>query len=483
MSWYFTTMSNLFWINILLAILVVFFGRKDPRSTAFWVMVLAFVPIVGFVLYLMFGHTFRKQKMFALKEKEDRYIKSFVDFQERVMGTGRFQFRNPRSEVHEDMIHMNLRSDEAFYTQNNDVELFFWGEDKFIALLEDIERAQTCIDLQYYIFKPDDIGHRLLSALTRKAKEGVRVRLLFDGVGGRKMRPKTLEAFHAAGGQSAVFFPSLIPGINWRINYRNHRKLAIIDDSIGYIGGFNVGDEYLGKSRRFGPWRDTHLRIRGSSVFSMKYRFLKDWYYVTNDDLSQEAQPLMRGEEPFRGSTGVQIVTSGPDTELTNIKNAMFRMITNAKDRVYIQTPYFIPDDSILLALETAILAGVEVHIMIPGVKDHPFVHWASRAHLGGLIKLGARCYIYRNGFLHAKMVAVDDYVSTVGSSNVDIRSFQLNFEANAFVFDQTINHELIAQFDADRAFCEVLDWELYKNRSFITQVKESFSRLLSPLL
>lgn len=481
MELYLNLMANLFWVNIILAILVVFFGRKDPQSTVFWIMVLAFVPIVGFFLYLLLGQNFIKEKMFTLKQEEDRFVKDYVDVQGRVLTQGRFTFKNWRSQRYESLIRQNLRSDEAFLTQNNDIDLYFWGEELYTQMIKDLQGAKHSIDMQYYIFKADALGRRMLDVLTEKAEEGVKIRLLIDGIGGRTLTRRVLQQFHRAGGRSAIFFPSILPYINLRINYRNHRKLVIIDDYTGYIGGFNVGDEYLGLSRRFGPWRDTHMRIRGDGALGMKIRFLKDWYYASHDT-KEESNKIW---EPYRaeGDVGVQIVTSGPDTELPNVKNAIFRMITNAKDRIYIQTPYFVPDHAVLEALVTAIVSGVDVKIMIPRKRDHPFVHWASLSYLGELLAIGAKCYIYDKGFLHAKMVAVDDYVSTVGSTNMDIRSFHLNFEANAIVYDQGVNERLVNQFMIDTFYADELRYSEYRQRSVWVKIRESFSRLLSPLL
>lgn len=483
MQAYANLLANLFWLNIILAVLVVVSGRKDPSSTVFWVMALAFVPIFGFFLYLIFGQNFLKQKMFRLKEKDDRYIKNFVDIQGRVLTSGRFSFVNWRSQVYDDLIQMNLRSDEAFYSQNNAVDLFHRGEEKFEALLTDIQGAKHSVDLQYYIFRSDEIGMKVLNLLIQKAGEGVRVRFLVDGIGGREVKKKDLQRLVQAGGRWAVFFPSILPYVNFRINYRNHRKLVIIDDSIGYIGGFNVGDEYLGKSKRFGEWRDTHMRVRGTAVLGMKVRFLKDWYYASKEDRNLEEEPIWSLSGRSHGNTAMQIVTSGPDTELDNVKNAIFRMITNAKKHIYIQTPYFVPDQSTFEALVTAIVSGVQVHIMIPRTRDHPFVHWASLSYMGELIAIGARCYIYEKGFMHAKMVAVDDYLSTVGSTNFDIRSFSLNFEANAIIYDQIVNEKLINQFLVDTFYSEELTKDSYQKRSKLTKLREAFSRLLSPLL
>lgn len=475
--------GNFFWLNILLAISVVFFGRKDPRSTIFWVMVLTFIPIGGFALYLLFGQNFNKDKMFRLKERGDKRIKDYIHFQEKDIGAGGFTFQNWRSQDYQDLIQMNLNSDEAFYTEDNEVEIFYDGQEKFDRMFEDIDNATHSIDVQYYQYRRDKIGLELIKRLTKKAKEGIEVRFLVDGIGGREIRRRELAEFHEAGGKSAVFFPSILPYVNFRINYRNHRKLVIVDDHIGYIGGFNVGDEYLGKDKKIGAWRDTHLRIMGFGCAGMKIRFIKDWTYASKEDWEDVEETLYMPNHEFTGETALQIVTSGPDTQLDNVKNAILRMISSAKKHIYIQTPYFVPDQSVYDALVTAIASGVDVHIMIPKYRDHPFVHWASLSFMGELLKIGCHCYIYEKGFMHSKVVVVDDYVSTVGSTNMDIRSFSLNFEANAILYDQKVNDKLINQFMVDVFYSDELRYEEYLNRSKWVKVKESFSRLLAPIL
>lgn len=480
-DWYFHLMTSVWWINIVLAGLVIFAGRKNPRSTLMWVMVLTFIPILGFIFYLFLGQDFTKRKMFQLKESEDDVIKSIAGSQGDYIREGKFWYNDEKSMRYEDLIRMNLAMDESFYTQDNEIQIFYWGEDKFSSLLKDIREAEESIDLEYYIFKCDSIGKRIIKALENKAREGVRVRLLYDAVGGRTIKKADLKRLLDAGGKVAVFFPSKIPVVNLRLNYRNHRKIAVIDDKIGYVGGFNVGDEYLGKDEFMGPWRDSHLRIEGTGILGLKVRFLKDWYYASKEDRNKE--PVMELRLNPKGHCGLQIVTSGPDTKFHNIKNGFFKMINSATKAIYIQTPYFIPDEAIMDALKAALISGVEVYLMIPCKPDHPFVYWATYSYMGELVSLGAKAYTYMNGFLHAKMVLVDDYVATVGSTNMDIRSFALNFECNAFVYDSAINKDLKDQFHRDLEHCEHITLEKYNERSKLIKVKESISRLLSPIL
>jgi len=479
---YLEIFSSIWWVNILLAIFVVFLHRGgNPKNTAFWAMLLTFLPVVGFLLYLIFGQDYHKRNMFLLKKKQDEVVRLVLTSQRDDLIRGRFPFKNSRVEDYNELLFLNMTGKEGFYTENNEVKLFYDGRDKFKSLFNDIKKAKKSIDIQYYVFKNDHIGKALIQLLERKAKEGLSVRIIYDAVGGRLLTPKAFRRIEHYGGQVAKFFPSLFLWINLRINYRNHRKIAIIDDEIGYIGGFNVGDEYLGRNKRFGYWRDTHMRIYGDAIWGLKVRFLKDWYYASKDSSMDEE--IITSSVPSKGNVGIQIVASGPDTEVEHIKFGLIKMISGAKKRIVIQTPYFIPDESLKDAILSAICSGVEVMIMVPCKPDHPFVYWATTSYLGEFAKYGARCFIYKNGFLHAKTMLVDDYVSTVGSANMDIRSFSLNFEANAFIYDEKVNEDLYQQFLIDCEKSEEITWGKYEKRSNWIKVKESVSRLLSPIL
>ena len=284
------------------------------------------------------------------------------------------------------------------------------------------------------------------------------------------------------GGSVEAFFPSVFPLINPRLNYRNHRKIVVVDGRIGYTGGFNVGDEYLGHNKRFGYWRDTHLRIEGSALHPLQTRFILDWNQASSDQDIEYADRYFPAI-PRKGSVGMQIVTSGPDSEWEQIKDGYLKMIFLAKKYIYIQTPYFIPDISFLDALRIACLSGVDVRIMIPNKPDHMFVYWATYSNVGILLKAGAKVYIYENGFLHAKQIVVDDELSTVGTANIDVRSFKLNFEINAFIYDREKSHELAELFEHDIQLSTELTLEMYSNRSRTIKIKESISRLVSPIL
>ena len=289
-----------------------------------------------------------------------------------------------------------------------------------------------------------------------------------------------------------VFFPALLGRLNLRINYRNHRKIVVIDGNIGYVGGFNIGREYISRDPKFGYWRDTHLRITGDAVVSLQIRFALDWNYATHENLFTNMayfEPQDRADLVRAMQTGekrllaIQIVASGPDTLDRQIRNNYLELFHKARKNIYIQTPYFVPDDAILSALKIAARSGVDVRLMIPCKPDHPFVYWATYSYAGDLLQAGARCYVYDNGFLHAKGVMVDGRVSCYGTANMDIRSFELNFEVNATIYDEEVTRELEEIFRNDLYHCREITPEVYEKRSLLIRVKEQGSRLLSPLL
>ncbi|MFC4099685.1 cardiolipin synthase [Paenibacillus xanthanilyticus] len=474
-----TTVMLLF--NLVLAAAVIFLERRNVGVTWAWLMVLLFIPIIGFILYLVFGQNLSKVKLYKISRETSLVIKAIIEGQRRAYLHNDIQFHDPAMVPYSNLIYMNLSSGFALYTQDNEVEIYTDGHDKFDALIRDIESAQLHVHLMYYIVKDDEIGRRLMAALVERARAGVEVRFLYDHIGSSRLRMSYFSDLIQAGGHVASFFPSKIPYLNFRVNYRNHRKLAIIDGAVGYIGGFNIGDEYLGLDKRFGYWRDTHLRLRGSSVLQMQAQFLLDWNLASVTAIPENPGyfPVVESE----GQVGVQIVSSGPNNTAEQIKNAYIKMIHSAKEYIYIQTPYFIPDESVLTAIRLAALSGVEVVLMIPAVPDHKMVYWASFSYLGDVLDAGGRCMLYTKGFLHAKTIVVDGKIASVGTANVDIRSFKLNFEANAIIYDSGASGRLKAIFEQDMNDCRELTPENYAARSRLQRFRESFTRLLSPIL
>ncbi|UVI28543.1 cardiolipin synthase [Paenibacillus spongiae] len=468
-------------LNLILAATVIFLERRNVGVTWAWLMILLFIPVVGFALYLLFGQNLSKVKLYKISKKTSRDIKAIVEGQRKAYLHNEITFKDPAIIPYRDLIYMNLTSGPALYTQDNDVHIYTDGNDKFEDLLKSIADAKEHIHLMYYIVRDDAIGRRLIQALTAKAEQGVEVRFLYDAIGSWHLRSSYFTPLLHAGGKVAAFFPLKILYLNIRVNYRNHRKLAIIDGETGYIGGFNVGDEYLGLDKRYGYWRDTHLRIRGSAVLQMQGLFYLDWNLASDAPLPETLDYFPIG--PAHGDVGVQIVSSGPNESEEQIKNAFIKMIHSAKRSICIQTPYFIPDESVLTALRLAALSGVEVNLMMPSKPDHKMVYWASFSYLGDLLEAGGRCLLYERGFLHAKSIVVDGKIGSVGTANCDIRSFKLNFEANAIIYDSKTADQLQQIFDMDRIYCRELTLTEYSARSRTQKIKESVTRLLSPIL
>ncbi len=473
--------GHLFIWNMIFAVIIVFFQRRDPKSVWAWLLLLVFIPILGFVFYLVLGVDMHKRKMFKIKELEDHFGEA-VRKQESRLKRARLQ-EDQNISGYEDLIMYNLETSDAMLTDDNDIDIFTEGKEKFDTLIEDLKKAEHFIHVQYYIIRNDVLFQRIRKVLAQKAAQGVEVRVLYDGMGCRSVSRGYWKKLRAEGIMTAEFFP---PGLRWlhlRINYRNHRKIVVIDNRIGYVGGFNVGKEYIGLSEKFGHWRDTHLRIRGSGVMGLQLRFILDWNYATRENLLQK--PVFF-ENPLSGSRDfckLQIITSGPDNTIDQIRDNYMRLITKAKERIYIQTPYFIPDEAVFQALMIALRSGIEVNIMIPCKPDHPFVYWATYSYVGDMVMAGANCYTYEDGFLHGKGVMVDGEVFCYGTANMDIRSFSLNFEVNAVVYSRKKAMEMQRIFEEDLKRCKQITRDSYTERPLLIRLKEQVCRLLSPLL
>ena len=481
MDLYTIIVSLILLLNIIFAIVIIFLENKDPGSTWAWLMVLTFIPILGFILYLLLGQNLYRKHLFLWEDRKKIGISQIIAEQTLSFRTGNLPYSDEIIENNKGLIYMLLDNNDAILTTDNSVEIFTDGKDKFNSLFKDIRSAEEFIHLQYYIFKNDDLGTKLIDLLTQKAKQGVKVRVLYDDLGSKSLNKRSLRKLKEAGGEVEAFFPSKLPLINFRINFRNHRKLVIIDGKTGYLGGFNVGDEYLGLKEKFGYWRDTHLRITGSAVYAIQTRFILDWNQASHRyDISYSPNLFPPVEE--KGNIDMQIVSSGPDSELEQIKYGFIKLITSAKKSIWIQTPYFVPDVSMMDALQIG-LTGKDVRIMIPNKPDHPFIYWATMSHIGEILKAGAKVYIYNNGFIHAKTLIVDGKLSSVGTANIDIRSFKLNFEVNAFIYDEGIAQELTEGYAKDLEVSKVLTIDDYNKRPIYIRFKESISRLLSPIL
>lgn len=475
-------MNHLVIFNLILAITVVFFQRKEPKSAWAWLLLLYFIPVLGFIIYLLAGTDIHKRKMFKTKEVEDN-IHEAIRRQEHSIKSAKQ--REEASDIAEylDLVMYNLETSDAVLTSSNTLRIFTDGNEKFDALLEDIRRAEQYIYIQYYIIRDDVLFGRIREALTEKVREGVEVRILFDAMGCRRMKKSCWRELEKEGIRTAEFFPALLRRLHLRINYRNHRKIVVIDGRIGYVGGFNIGKEYIGLDEKFGYWRDTHLRITGEAAAALETRFILDWNYAAKENLFKNNRYVNRVPAQTEERCKIQILSSGPDSAMQNIKTNYVRLIHKAEKSIYIQTPYFIPDESMMDALMIAVHSGIEVNIMIPCKPDHPFVYWATYSYIGDLVVAGANCYTYHKGFLHAKGIVIDERVMCYGTANMDIRSFALNFEVNAIVYDEKYAAQMVDIFKADLAASKQITKQIYTSRSLKIRIKEQVCRLLSPVL
>jgi len=436
--------------------IVIFAQRRNTAATWAWMVAVAILPIAGFVVYMIFGQDSRKQKVFLAKSDND-------------------------DELHDTYKEMSLGADEGDTTEDNHITLYHDGNTKFGAILEDIANAKEYIFIQYYILRGDDVGRHLVRELAKKAEQGVEVRLLLDGMGCTFTPKDTFQPLLDTGGKLGLF----LPPVPVRINFRNHRKLAVIDGAVAYIGGSNIGKEYLGMGE-LGNWRDTHMRLTGGAVSPILLRFIMDWNFASEDKmdvLPEYFAANVADTADARAGSKVTIISSGPDTSYPNVLHAFCQMIMGAKKSIYIQTPYFVPDDALFTCIRIAALSGIDVRIMYPANPDHPFVYWASSSFIGELMCAGVKGYAYTNGFLHCKTLMVDSKICAVGTANMDVRSFKINFETHAFIEDEAVTKQLEDAFFRDVAESRELTLDGYNNRPRLIKVRESVSRLFSPLL
>ncbi|MDU2490645.1 MAG: cardiolipin synthase [Clostridium celatum] len=473
---YIVLLTMFFLLNLLSALSLIFIERKEPTTTWAWLIILIVLPGIGLILYLLLGQNLSRQKIFREKKLADK-IKRYKLISNRELPN----FDSEINENYEDLILMNYNHSGAIYTTGNEVKTYINGEDKFRDLFNDIRAAKSFIHIEYYIFRYDDLGRALIKELHEKTKDGVEVRLVIDGMGSKRITKKIIKEIESYGIKVAVFFPGVLPHINTRINYRNHRKIVVIDGKIGYVGGFNVGNEYVNKGKQFKFWRDTHIRVKGEAVNELNKRFILDWDYAADENMGNMSMYFPIPE--VVGNVGMQIVSSGPDHMEEYIKNSYMKIINNAKNYVYIQTPYLVPDSPMMEALKISALSGVDVRIIVPGAPDHFFMEWMLSANIGLLIEYGIKIYRYGNGFIHSKTIVADGEVCSIGTANLDIRSFKLNFEVNAFIYNETIAKEQEKIFLGDQLKSKLVKKEEYYKRSRSLRIKESLIRLLAPIL
>ena len=472
-------------INYLLVFalcIIILLKNKNPVKTLSFLFALAVLPFLGLIVYYFLGQDYRKEKIFEKKylfdnERIREWRKKFkLDYQERedfeeTFGEGIFK------------IYKLLKNNEkAVLTFDNDIEILVNGEKKFERLRQDLDAAKRHIHLEYFVLFDDELGTELIDILCKKAEEGVRVRLVYDDVGSNLSR-KAKRKLKKSKVEHYPFMPVIFSNSTSKLNYRDHRKIVVIDGEIGYVGGINLDQKYDNSYDNERYWRDTHLRIQGGAVGSLQSSFLLSWNFASNDELEIEDHLFPNVKPETQEPVAIQMAASGPDTDWANIMEAIFCAMNSARERIYLTTPYFMPNNAIFTALTTAARSGVDVRVILPYESDSWAAQYASDSYIEQCLESGIKIYRYCRGFVHAKTMVVDDMLSTIGTANLDYRSFALNFEINALIYNKKVNEDMAQIFMNDLNDCEEVELERWRNRGIRRKLKELFSRLWAPLL
>lgn len=481
-----STFQIIYIIILVPVVLMILLDNRPPIKTLAWILALVFLPIIGLIFYFFLGQR-KKHNIKQLSRKFSRLI-------EKPKARQQIPIHLPLEQAHvyKPLIKLFERNSAAIPLAGNKVQFFYSGYEKLHALLKAIQNAQHHIHLQYYIFEDDNIGRQVQRALIEQAKHGIEIRVLYDDVGSWSTSKNFFEEMREAGIAVRAFMKVRFPGMASRINHRNHRKQAIIDGKIGFIGGMNLAQRYMDGGRHQ-YWRDTHMEIWGEAVHGLQTSFLIDWYTVdksllVHNDYFPDILEYTKSSEYINAPNTysksiIQIVASNPLQGIQEIHQGIVQMIHLATKQILLQTPYFLPSETLLNAIETASLSGVDVQLMLPQKGDSIITQYASQSYIEMLLDVGVKIWLYKDGFLHSKALTFDDSYATIGSTNLDYRSFDHNFEVNAIIYDVDLARELRLQFEKDIKHCSPLTAETWKTRSKKTQLKESIARLFSPLL
>ncbi len=468
-------------IFVIINIFLIIHDKRDPVKALAWITVIALLPVAGFVLYIMFGRNHRKEKLFSRKEMKDMELLLETLSARQIYELNNRLFQQRREIIqNKDIITLLLNSNKSLLTARNRVKILHNGTETFAAIKRALLNARSSIHMEYYIFEKDKLGREIAAILMEKAQAGVEVRLIYDDVGSWGLGTSFIRQLRKAGVRVECFMPVVFPWLTSKINYRNHRKIIVVDGTVGFTGGINIARRYITGNKN-GIWRDTHLMLEGEAVGSLQITFFTDWYFVSGERLRNPDKYVPPTDVDIE--TPVQIVTSGPDSDWASIMQAFFAAITKAKDHIYISTPYFLPNEAILTAIKVASLSGIDVRILIPHRPDSKIVHWATRSYIAELLDAKVKIYLYKPGFNHSKLIMIDGIFSSVGTANMDIRSFEDNFEITAILYDRNITAQLEESFREDLRHSDYISKEEWDKRPWVWSVTESFARLFSPLL
>ena len=461
---------SIYEVIVIMAIIHVILDNRQPAKTMAWALVIWFVPFVGIVFYLFFGINTRKERYVSDRTMNMLTKRSMLEFAEQQ------NLRLP--EKHKPLIDLFVNQNLSLPFKDNEVDVCMNGYEFFPMLLKDIREAKSHIHIDMYIIADDALGCLVADALIDKAREGVEVRLIYDDVGCWNVKHRFFERMREEGIEAVPFMPVHFPQFTSKVNYRNHRKIIVIDGLVGYIGGMNIALRYARES-----WRDTMLRVKGGGVYALQRAFLVDWYFVDRSLLSDRKYYPSFADSLMANDTLSQVVTSGPVTPYPEIMQGYVRIIMGARQYLYIETPYFLPTESVLFALKTAALGGVDVRVICPMHSDARFVEWASRSYLREAVEAGVQVSLYKPGFLHSKLLVCDDAIATCGSTNLDFRSFENNFEANIFYYGEDVALKMKEVFLKDMEQSVLLTSVPSRvSRKIVVRLWESLTRMLSPL-
>ena len=474
-------LSVLYVLVVIFVIILIVLENRAPLKTIAWILVLVLIPVGGFVLYLFFGQNYRKQKMFSRKGLGDlKWLHLMSEDQKQLLAKKEI-IEDANIEKCKHMMTLLLNNSKALVARNNKVMILNNGKETFDAIFREIRKAKKHIHLEYYILEDGAITGKLFKLLEEKANNGVEVRIIYDGVGSLSLKARSIKRLRKAGVKMYPFLPVRFPYFTHKTNYRNHRKIIIIDGKVSFVGGLNFADRYLDGLKDIGVWRDTHLMIEGEATNHLQLVFMIDWYFVSQEVLIEKKKymPEVKVEEECL----VQLAVSGADSDWASIQQAYFVAINSARKYVYISTPYFMPGPSMMMALKTASMGGVDVRIIIPYKSDSFFSYWGTNSYVQELLDANISVYRYKKGFNHSKIMMIDDFISTVGTANMDTRSFEQNFEVNAILYNEKLTKQLTRSFKKDIKDSVLIDLKEWKRRPILKKLLESFIRIFSPLL